>query len=73
MSGTSIATAHVSGVAAILLGANSALRPGEVARLIRRTADPPIASKPYLSSFDPFWSNEFGMGIVNVDAALRGP
>jgi subtilisin family serine protease len=68
--GTSIAAAHVTGVAAILFGFNSSLRPGQVADLIRTTADRPNDFRSYPNSLDR-WSNKFGKGIVNVDKALR--
>jgi subtilase family protein len=70
-SGTSIAAAHASGVAAILLGANPTLTPLQVTTKLRATADRPTASTPYNASLNAYWSKEFGMGIINIDGALQ--
>ncbi|MNJ48275.1 Subtilase family protein [compost metagenome] len=40
MSGTSMATSHVSGAIALLLAARPNLTPGEIKRRLRRTAKP---------------------------------
>ncbi len=40
LSGTSMSTPYVSGVAALLLGANPSLSPSEVEMAITRTANP---------------------------------
>lgn len=70
MDGTSLAAPHVAGAAAILLGAQPEMDPASTCDLLMRTADPPTASTPYDTALDPVWSEFFGMGIVNVDAAL---
>lgn len=70
-SGTSIAAAHASGAAAILLGANPTLTPLQVTTKLRATADRPTASTPYNASLNAYWSKEFGMGIINIDGALQ--
>jgi subtilisin family serine protease len=58
--GTSYATAMVAAAAAILLGANPSLQPGQVMRLLEETARP-------LSS-DP--DHQSGAGLLDVGAAL---
>lgn len=63
-SGTSAASAHVSGVAALMLSRNPSLRPADVRRILTRTASVP-GSRPR--------NNEYGAGLVDplkaVDAA----
>ncbi len=61
--GTSMASPHVAGVAALLLSAG-AHDPAEVKRLIEQTAHRPAA---YRGKHDP----HYGAGIVNASAALE--
>lgn len=68
--GTSVAAAHVSGVAALLLEIKPSLRPGQVRAILMGTAKPIGAPSQYL---------EFGAGLVNayravtrLNAALAG-
>jgi len=61
MSGTSMATPHVSGVAALLLGQQPSLSPDDVRALIEGTARDGGAVG---------WDPAFGYGIVDAAAAL---
>jgi subtilisin family serine protease len=60
-SGTSYATAMVSAAAAILFGADPALQPGQVARLLEETARP-LATDP---------EHQAGAGMLDIAAALE--
>jgi subtilisin family serine protease len=60
--GTSMATPHVSGVAALLLARDPTLTPDEIRDVLQSTADDLGAAGR---------DNEFGWGIVNAEAALR--
>jgi subtilisin family serine protease len=60
-SGTSIAAAHVSGIAALLLERNPALKPGDIRSILIATArpiGPPLPDSP------------FGAGVVNAYRAV---
>jgi|HubBroStandDraft_2_1064218.scaffolds.fasta_scaffold39143_1 subtilisin family serine protease len=60
-SGTSIAAAHVSGIAALLLERNPALKPGDIRSILIATATPigpPVPDSP------------FGAGVVNAYRAV---
>ncbi len=60
-SGTSIAAAHVSGIAALLLERNPALKPGDIRSILIATAKPigpPVPDSP------------FGAGVVNAYRAV---
>ncbi len=59
LSGTSMATAHVSGAAALLLADRPQLRPAEVRQRLRETAD-----------VVPGRSEDVGAGLLRVDRAL---
>lgn len=72
--GTSAATPHVAGVAALLLSLNPGLTPGQVRTLIEQSCDKispalypyaHVASKP-----SGTWHAEVGYGRVNVERAL---
>ena len=61
LSGTSMASPHVAGVTALVLGADSSLRPRMVKKLLEDTSEPL-----------PFSPNQVGYGLVNgYAAALR--
>lgn len=72
--GTSAATPHVSGLAALLLSEDSTLTSEEVRDIIEQTADK-VGQVPY--SPDPFgnpnksWNKYFGYGRINVLRALQ--
>lgn len=59
--GTSMATPHVSGVAALMKAANPALKPNDVKAILKRTA----------TALGPNTNNEFGSGLVNAELAVR--
>jgi subtilisin family serine protease len=60
-SGTSMATPHVSGVAALIFGKNPKLRPDQVETIMERTAT---------DLGVPNYDTTFGWGLVNAQAAL---
>ena len=61
MSGTSMATPHVAGIAALLLGEDSSLSPAQVRFYLESTArDGSVAG----------WDPTFGWGLVDANAAL---
>ncbi len=67
LDGTSIATAHVSGAAALLLEAMPGLSPAELRRILRHSA-----------GWDPSWgqesgppNNTYGYGLLDVYSALN--
>jgi len=62
LSGTSLAAAHVSGVAALILGADPELTPDAVRALLVRTA---------LDLGKPGRDEVFGAGLVDAEAAVR--
>lgn len=65
MSGTSMATPHVSGVAALIMSCNSALTGAQVADIIRQTARP-LRDNPG----DPVPNDNYGFGCVDAKAAI---
>ncbi|MFV3408356.1 S8 family serine peptidase [Bdellovibrio bacteriovorus] len=58
--GTSMATPHVAGVAALVKAANKKLKPSEVKTLLIKTATPIL----------PNDDNRYGSGLVNAQAAV---
>jgi len=66
MSGTSMATPHVAGVAALILSCNANLTGPQVADILRQTAEP-LKTNPA----DPVPNNEFGFGCVDARAAVN--
>lgn len=63
--GTSMATPHVAGVAALLLQANASLTPDDLETIMTETATPVTTS-----SFPTVPNNGFGHGIVNAFDAV---
>lgn len=59
--GTSMATPHVAGVAALMKAANKSLTGAQVKEILRRTAQP----------LGPNTANEYGSGLVNAEAAVN--
>lgn len=59
--GTSMATPHVAGVAALIRAANHSLTPSQVRDILKQTATP----------LGPNTQNEYGSGLVNAAAAVR--
>jgi len=60
LQGTSMATPHVAGVAALVRAANKSLTPLQVRALLKATATP----------MGPNDQNQFGAGLVNAEAAV---
>lgn len=60
MDGTSMATPHVAGIAALMISKNSALTPDQVGAILRNTARP----------FPSYCSGGCGTGIVDAGAAV---
>jgi bacillopeptidase F len=65
MSGTSMATPHVAGVAALLLAENPALEPDSLEAALRQTAQPLTDARHPDSP-----NHSYGWGLVKADAAL---
>jgi subtilisin family serine protease len=66
MSGTSMATPHVAGVAALILSIKPSLTAAQCADILRQTADPLKDS-----AADPVPNNNYGWGCVNAFAAVN--
>ena len=66
MSGTSMATPHVAGVAALVLSCNSSLSAAQVGDILRQTARP-LRDNPA----DPVPNNNYGFGCVDAQAAVN--
>jgi len=64
--GTSAAAAYVSGLAALVLSANPALTSGQVAAVIRQSADDQLGSSFDVPGYDPY----FGWGRINAAQAV---
>jgi serine protease len=61
LQGTSMATPHVAGVAALVRAANKTLTPAQVREILRSTATP----------LQPNDQNQLGSGLVNAEAAVN--
>jgi subtilisin family serine protease len=66
MSGTSMATPHVAGVAALVLSCNSNLTGAQAADIVRQTARP-LRNNPA----DPIPNPTYGFGCVDAQAAIN--
>jgi subtilisin family serine protease len=69
--GTSAATPHVAGLAALLISANTTLTNVEVQTIIERTADKVGDRRYLLSGSNGTWNEEMGYGRINAYKALR--
>ena len=63
-SGTSMATPHVSGVAALVFGSHPSATPGQVEQILKSTA---------MDLGAPGYDTTFGFGIPQADAAASAP
>jgi len=66
--GSSAASAHVAGVAALILENDEGADPATVKTLLRNTAEPRFA--PFDLFLDPTYNEFFGKGIVNAFSSL---
>ncbi|MCB1186879.1 S8 family serine peptidase [bacterium] len=64
MTGTSMASPYVAGVAALMLSANPGLSAAQIEGIVRRTAQP-------LPGMDFSWSDSAGFGRINPEACIR--
>ncbi len=71
--GTSLAAAHVSGIAALILALNPNLSYDEVGYIIQCTANKslPGYSFSYTAKMGGTWNNQVGHGLLNMYAALQ--
>ncbi len=65
LQGTSMASPHVAGVAALILSCNSTIPAAQVGQIIRDTARP-LRDNPA----DPVPNDQYGSGLVDASAAL---
>ncbi len=66
MSGTSMATPHVSGLIALMLQDSPSLDPEEIKEILQTKSE--VMGSPYDSDIHPIWNEKYGHGMV--DAAL---
>ena len=66
MSGTSMATPHVSGLIALMLQDSPNLDPEEIKEILQENSE--VRGSPYDSDIHPLWNEKYGYGMV--DAAL---
>lgn len=74
-SGTSMATAHVSGIAALMLSANPNLKREEVVRFIELTANKispnnTYSYNSYQNRNNGYWNSQMGYGLVDATKAV---
>ncbi len=67
--GTSWATAHTSGAAALLLEKYPTLTPAQVDMMLRTNAEP--RGGPTYPMIDPIWNYQYGWGIVSAANAVN--
>ena len=65
--GTSMASPHVAGVAALLLQGKPTLLPGDIRQALISTAE--ARGTPYNPTCDPIWDNGWGWGLIDAYAA----
>ena len=63
LDGTSMATPHVSGLIAIMLGIDDSLDLDDVRELLRTNSE--VRGNPYDFDFDEHWNEKYGFGIVD--------
>jgi len=64
MSGTSMATPFIAGVAALIIEQNPSITPPQVKEILHQTA---------IDAGPPGWDADYGWGIVDAQGALGGP
>ncbi|AFZ66381.1 S8 family serine peptidase [Deinococcus peraridilitoris] len=69
ISGTSMATPHISGVVALMLEANPALKLDSILSIFKKTASPMYYTSGGVTKQRELW--EVGYGYVNANAAVR--
>jgi subtilisin family serine protease len=73
--GTSMATPHVAGAAAVILEARPQIDPDSLKALLKQTADPSqnttAGSVVPTFTVDPGWVPDFGSGIIDVYCAIH--
>jgi len=70
-SGTSMASPHVAGAAAVLRGANPRLTPAQIQAALKVTATPVKAAKEEGAKAQKLLSWQVGYGHVNLDKAVK--
>ncbi len=64
MTGTSMASPYVCGVAGLMLALNSNLTSAQIAGILKRTSTP-------VTGTDYEWKNDTGFGVVNIENCLE--
>ena len=70
MDGTSMATPHVSGLIAIMLGIDGELELDDIRELLRENSE--VRGNPYDTELNPVWNEKYGFGIVDGSQLLSG-
>ena len=68
-SGTSYATPAVSGIIALVMEANSNLRPLQIKEVLKHTSE--LRGEPSAPDVDPYWNREFGYGMVDALSSVE--